>query len=156
MCRCACRLRCLRRAALACLPQFWCRLLPRPSSPAVTACDGKVDIVYYGWTAASIDDHTAIWNVYDSRLSGGSWTINKVGNRARLRAIAAHDNPLMRLLEPDRAKIRLPAMCPSSAIACTSRARAMTSTPARVSFASAQPTIYALRVETQAQRWCNE
>jgi hypothetical protein len=46
--------------------------------PWVAARNGKVDIVYYGTTAASQDDPAAVWNVYDSQLSGGALTISKV------------------------------------------------------------------------------
>jgi hypothetical protein len=48
--------------------------------PWVAARNGKVDVVYYGSTAASPDDTTAVWNVYDSQLNGGTWTIEQVSN----------------------------------------------------------------------------
>jgi len=48
--------------------------------PWVAARDGKVDVVYYGSTAASPDDTSAVWNVYDSQFSGGAWTVGKVSN----------------------------------------------------------------------------
>jgi hypothetical protein len=48
--------------------------------PWIAARNGKVDIVYYGTTAASQDDPTAVWNVYDSQLNGGSLTVSQVSN----------------------------------------------------------------------------
>src|SRR5215469_920909 len=48
--------------------------------PWVAARGGKVDVVYYGSTAASINDTTAVWNVYDSQFSGGAWTVKQVSN----------------------------------------------------------------------------
>jgi len=48
--------------------------------PWLAARNGKVDVVYYGSTAASPDDTSAVWNVYDSQFSGGAWTIKKVSN----------------------------------------------------------------------------
>ena len=48
--------------------------------PWVAARGGKVDIVYYGTTAASQDDPNAIWNVYDSQIQGGSLTVSQVSN----------------------------------------------------------------------------
>jgi len=36
--------------------------------------------VYYGSTAASTDDTSAVWNVYDSQFSNGAWTVKKVSN----------------------------------------------------------------------------
>ena len=48
--------------------------------PWVAARNGKVDVVYYGSTAASPDDTTAVWNVYDSQFSGGAWTVKQVSN----------------------------------------------------------------------------
>lgn len=48
--------------------------------PWVAARGGKVDVVYYGSTAASTDDPNAVWNVYDSQLSGGTWTVKQVSN----------------------------------------------------------------------------
>jgi predicted small secreted protein len=47
--------------------------------PWVAARNGKVDVVYYGTSAASVDDPNADWFVYDSQLSG-SWAIKKVSN----------------------------------------------------------------------------
>ncbi|HET6214637.1 MAG TPA: sialidase family protein [Micromonosporaceae bacterium] len=48
--------------------------------PWAAARNGKVDVVYYGSTAASTDDPTAVWNTYDSQLSNGTWTVKKVSN----------------------------------------------------------------------------
>jgi hypothetical protein len=48
--------------------------------PWIAARNGKVDVVYYGSGAASTDDPTAVWNVYDSQLSNGTWTIKQVSN----------------------------------------------------------------------------
>ncbi|HZC53697.1 MAG TPA: sialidase family protein [Mycobacterium sp.] len=49
--------------------------------PTVAARGGKVDVLYYGSHASSVDDTSAVWNTYDSqRLPGGSWTIKKVSN----------------------------------------------------------------------------
>src|SRR5215469_8624015 len=48
--------------------------------PWVAARGGTVDVVYYGSTAASINDTTAVWNVYDSQFSGGAWTVKQVSN----------------------------------------------------------------------------
>ena len=48
--------------------------------PWVAARNGKVDVVYYGSTAASADDTSAIWNVYDSQLKSGSWSVLQVSN----------------------------------------------------------------------------
>jgi hypothetical protein len=48
--------------------------------PWVAARNGKVDVVYYGSTAASVDDTSAVWNVYDSQFSGGAWTVKQVSN----------------------------------------------------------------------------
>jgi hypothetical protein len=48
--------------------------------PWVAARNGKVDIVYYGSSAASADDSTAVWNVYDSQFSNGAWTVQQVSN----------------------------------------------------------------------------
>ena len=48
--------------------------------PWVAARGGKVDVVYYGTDAASIDDQSAVWNVFDSQLNGGSWSIGQVSN----------------------------------------------------------------------------
>src|SRR5262249_39841142 len=39
-----------------------------------------VDVVYYGSTAASPSDASAVWNVYDSQFSGGAWTVKQVSN----------------------------------------------------------------------------
>ena len=47
----------------------------------VAARGGKVDVVYYATSASSIDDASAVWNVYDSQKVGvGSWTVEKVSN----------------------------------------------------------------------------
>jgi hypothetical protein len=48
--------------------------------PWVAARGGKVDVVYYGSSASSLDDETAVWNVYDSQWSAGSWHVLKVSN----------------------------------------------------------------------------
>jgi hypothetical protein len=48
--------------------------------PWLAALNGKVDVVYYGSTAASTDDPTAVWNTYDSQLLGGVWSIGLVSN----------------------------------------------------------------------------
>jgi hypothetical protein len=48
--------------------------------PWVAARNGKVDVVYYGTNAASIEVDTAVWNVYDSQRVGGAWSIKKVSN----------------------------------------------------------------------------
>jgi hypothetical protein len=48
--------------------------------PWVAARNGKIDVVYYGSTAASPSDTSAVWNVYDSQFSGGAWTVKKVSN----------------------------------------------------------------------------
>ena len=48
--------------------------------PWIAARGGKVDLVYYGSTASSTDDPEAVWNVYDSQLSGGTWVVKKVSN----------------------------------------------------------------------------
>jgi len=50
--------------------------------PWVAARGGKVDVVYYGSTAASPGDPSAVWNVYDSQFSGGTWTVKQVSNTA--------------------------------------------------------------------------
>jgi hypothetical protein len=46
----------------------------------VAARNGKVDVVYYGRTASSIEDPSAVWNAYDSQFRGGSWTVKLVTN----------------------------------------------------------------------------
>jgi len=48
--------------------------------PWIAARNGKVDVVYYGSTAASTDDTTAVWNTYDSQFSNGAWTVKQVSN----------------------------------------------------------------------------
>jgi hypothetical protein len=48
--------------------------------PWVAARNGKVDVVYYGSTAASPDDTSAVWNVYDSQFSNGAWAVKQVSN----------------------------------------------------------------------------
>jgi hypothetical protein len=48
--------------------------------PWVAALDGKVDVVYYGTTASSVDTESAVWNVYDSQRVGGQWSALKVSN----------------------------------------------------------------------------
>jgi BNR repeat protein len=48
--------------------------------PWVAARNGKVDVVYYGSSASSTDDPTAVWNVYDSQFLSGSWTVKTVSN----------------------------------------------------------------------------
>jgi hypothetical protein len=47
--------------------------------PWVAARGNKADVVYYGSTAAQ-DDSTGVWNVFDSQLQSGSWTVSKVSN----------------------------------------------------------------------------
>ena len=48
--------------------------------PWAAARGGKVDVVYYGSSAASIDDTSAVWNAYDSQLLSGTWTVKQVSN----------------------------------------------------------------------------
>jgi hypothetical protein len=48
--------------------------------PWIAARNGKVDVVYYGSTASSPDDTSAVWNVYDSQTTGGPWTVKQVSN----------------------------------------------------------------------------
>lgn len=48
--------------------------------PWVAARDGKVDVVYYATDAASPDDQTAVWDTFDSQLSGGAWKVLQVSN----------------------------------------------------------------------------
>jgi hypothetical protein len=48
--------------------------------PWVAALDGKVDVVYYGTTASSVDEESAVWNVYDSQRVGGQWSVLRVSN----------------------------------------------------------------------------
>jgi hypothetical protein len=48
--------------------------------PWVAALNGKVDVVYYGSSASSINDATAVWNTYDSQLQGGTWSTGLVSN----------------------------------------------------------------------------
>jgi hypothetical protein len=48
--------------------------------PWLAARDGNVDVVYYGTTADSPDDTSAVWNVYDSQFSAGAWTVKTVSN----------------------------------------------------------------------------
>jgi len=48
--------------------------------PWVAALNGKVDVVYYGSTASSTEDTSAIWNVYDSQFSSGAWSVKLVSN----------------------------------------------------------------------------
>ena len=45
--------------------------------PWVAARDGKADVVFYGSTSAQ-DSESAVWNVYDSQLSGGSWSLDNL------------------------------------------------------------------------------
>ncbi len=47
--------------------------------PWVAALNNKVDVVYYGTSASSVDDTSAVWNVYDSQYAGG-WTTKLVSN----------------------------------------------------------------------------
>jgi len=47
--------------------------------PWVAARNGKVDVVYYGTSAASVDDPNADWFAYDSQWTG-SWTVKTVSN----------------------------------------------------------------------------
>jgi hypothetical protein len=48
--------------------------------PWVAARNGKVDVVYYGSAAASVDDTSAVWNVYDSQFAHGAWSVKQVSN----------------------------------------------------------------------------
>jgi hypothetical protein len=48
--------------------------------PWLAARNGKVDVVYYGSTAASVDDPGAVWNVYDSQFKDGAWQVLLVSN----------------------------------------------------------------------------
>ncbi len=50
--------------------------------PWVAAYNGRVDVVYYGTTAASKDDSTAVWNVYMAQTTNGgaSFTQSLVSN----------------------------------------------------------------------------
>lgn len=48
--------------------------------PWVAARSGKVDVVYYGSSAASTDDPSAVWNAYDSQFLNGVWTVKRVSN----------------------------------------------------------------------------
>jgi hypothetical protein len=48
--------------------------------PWVAALNSKVDVVYYGSSAASPDDPTAVWNTYDSQLKSGVWSTGVVSN----------------------------------------------------------------------------
>jgi hypothetical protein len=48
--------------------------------PWVAALNGKVDVVYYGTTASSTNEPTAVWNTYDSQFLGGSWSVGLVSN----------------------------------------------------------------------------
>jgi hypothetical protein len=49
--------------------------------PWVAARNGKVDVVYYGTSAASVDDTSANWFVYDSQWTG-SWSIKTVSSNS--------------------------------------------------------------------------
>ena len=50
--------------------------------PWVAARNGKVDVVYYGTSASSVDDTSADWFVYDSQSTNGgaSWGVKTVSN----------------------------------------------------------------------------
>lgn len=48
--------------------------------PWVAARGGKADVVYYGSSAASTDDPSAVWNVFDSQFLNGAWTVKTVSN----------------------------------------------------------------------------
>lgn len=48
--------------------------------PWVAARGGKVDVVYYGSSAASTDDPSAVWNTYDSQFKNGTWMVKTVSN----------------------------------------------------------------------------
>jgi hypothetical protein len=48
--------------------------------PWVAAMGGKVDVVYYGTTAASVQNRSAVWNVYDSQQVDGAWAVKLVSN----------------------------------------------------------------------------
>src|SRR6266705_3957007 len=45
--------------------------------PWIAARNGKVDVVYYGSTAASTAETTAVWNTYDSQFSNGAWAVKQ-------------------------------------------------------------------------------
>jgi hypothetical protein len=47
--------------------------------PWVAARANKADVVYYGSTATQ-NNPLGVWNVYDSQLQAGSWTVSKVSN----------------------------------------------------------------------------
>ena len=48
--------------------------------PWVAARGGKVDVVYYGSSAASTDDPNGVWNTYDSQFTSGAWNVITVSN----------------------------------------------------------------------------
>jgi hypothetical protein len=48
--------------------------------PWLAARNGKIDVVYYGSTASSVDVTNAVWNVYDSQFKNGSWSVLLVSN----------------------------------------------------------------------------
>ncbi len=67
--------------------QTWSAAATVNTSPAVTAVfpwvaayNGVVDIVYYGTSAASKDDPTAVWNAYLARPAAGGFTQSVVSN----------------------------------------------------------------------------
>lgn len=45
--------------------------VPTTVMPWVAAYNGKVDVVYYGTTASSNTDASAVWNTYDAQSTGG-------------------------------------------------------------------------------------
>lgn len=47
--------------------------------PWVAARGGKVDVVYYGTSASSVDDSNADWFVFDSQFTG-AWAVKTVSN----------------------------------------------------------------------------
>jgi hypothetical protein len=74
--------------------------------PWLAALGGKVDVVYYGTDAASVDDQSAVWNVYDSQYAGGAWTVkqvsntpNRVGAVCVAGSVCADDRQLLDLFE---------------------------------------------------------
>jgi len=48
--------------------------------PWVAAYGGKADVVYYGTSASSPSDASAVWNTYDAQSTGGGWTQLRVSN----------------------------------------------------------------------------
>jgi hypothetical protein len=48
--------------------------------PWVAAYNGKADVVYYGTSAGSPSDASAVWNTYDAQSTGAGWTQALVSN----------------------------------------------------------------------------